>query len=142
MRAGEEIAIRVDHTLTQDATGTLVDLRSEALGLPRVRSELALSYVDHDMLQASFESADEHRLLRTFAAHCGPLYSRPGNGICHQLQLERISAPGKTLLGADPHTSTSGAMGALAVGARGIDVEGVGPTAADTAWESAPMPTT
>ncbi|MBU6423870.1 MAG: aconitate hydratase, partial [Chloroflexi bacterium] len=73
MRAGEEIAIRVDHTLTQDATGTLVDLRSEALGLPRVRSELALSYVDHDMLQASFESADEHRLLRTFAAHCGPL---------------------------------------------------------------------
>ncbi len=122
MRPGEEIAIRIDHTLTQDASGTIADLQFEALGLPRVRNELAVSYVDHNMLQASFENADDHRFLRTFAARYGLLYSRPGNGICHQVQLERFSVPGKTLLGSDSHTPTSGGIGAIAIGAGGLDV--------------------
>jgi predicted aconitate hydratase len=122
LRAGSEIAIRIDQTLTQDATGTLADLQFEALGIDRVRCELAVSYVDHNMLQASFENADDHRFLRTFAAKHGLVYSRPGNGICHQVHLERFSSPGKTLLGADSHTPTSGGMGMIALGAGGLDI--------------------
>ncbi|MEK6620775.1 MAG: aconitate hydratase [Chloroflexota bacterium] len=121
-RAGSEIALRIDQTLTQDATGTLADLQFEALGLPRVRNELAVSYVDHSMLQTGFESADDHRFLQTFAAKHGIVFSRPGNGICHQVHLERFAAPGKTLLGSDSHTPTAGGMGMLAIGAGGLDV--------------------
>lgn len=120
--AGGEIAIRIDHTLTQDATGTLAYLQFEALGLDRVRNELAVSYVDHNMLQTGFESADDHRYLASAAAKFGAHFSRPGNGICHQVHLERFAAPGKTLLGSDSHTPTAGGMGMLAIGAGGLDV--------------------
>ncbi|MEA2661734.1 MAG: aconitate hydratase, partial [Chloroflexota bacterium] len=119
---GHEIAIRIDHTLTQDATGTLAFLQFEALGLERVRNELAVSYVDHNMLQTGFENADDHRFLQTAAAKFGAHFSRPGNGICHQVHLERFAAPGKTLLGSDSHTPTSGGMGMLAIGAGGLDI--------------------
>lgn len=119
---GQEIAIRIDHTLTQDATGTLAWLQFEALGIERVRNELAVSYVDHNMLQTGFENADDHRFLQTTAAKFGAHFSRPGNGICHQVHLERFAAPGKTLLGSDSHTPTSGGMGMLAIGAGGLDV--------------------
>jgi len=119
---GQEIAIRIDHTLTQDATGTLAYLEFEALGLSRVRNELAVSYVDHNMLQAGFENADDHRFLQTAAAHFGAQFSRPGNGICHQVHLERFAAPGKTLLGSDSHAPTAGGMGMLAIGAGGLDI--------------------
>ena len=119
---GCEIAIRIDHTLTQDATGTLAFLQFEALGIDRVRNELAVSYVDHNMLQTGFENADDHRFLQTAAAKFGALFSRPGNGICHQVHLERFAAPGKTLLGSDSHTPTSGGMGMLAIGAGGLDI--------------------
>lgn len=119
---GHEIAIRIDHTLTQDATGTLAWLQLEALGLERVRNELAVSYVDHNMLQTGFENADDHRFLQTAAARFGAHFSRPGNGICHQVHLERFAAPGKTLLGSDSHTPTSGGMGMLAIGGGGLDV--------------------
>ena len=121
-RAGTEIAIRIDQTLTQDATGTLAALQLESLGIERARCELAVSYVDHNMLQAGPENADDHRFLRSFAASRGVLFSRPGNGICHQIHLERFGIPGKTLLGADSHTPTSGALGMLAIGAGGLDV--------------------
>ena len=119
---GSEIALRIDHTLTQDATGTLTYLQFEALGLERVRNELAVSYVDHNMLQTGFENADDHRFLQTSAAKFGAYFSRPGNGICHQVHLERFAAPGKTLLGSDSHTPTSGGMGMLAIGAGGLDI--------------------
>ncbi len=119
---GAEVAIRVDQTLTQDATGTLAMLEFEAMGRDRVATELSISYVDHNMLQTSFENADDHRFLRTFAAKHGLWFSRPGNGICHQVHLERFSAPGKTLLGSDSHTPTSGGAGMLAIGAGGLDV--------------------
>lgn len=121
-RAGTEIALRIDQALTQDATGTLAALQLEALGIERARCELAVSYVDHNMLQAGPENADDHRFLRSFAASRGVLFSRPGNGICHQVHLERFGIPGKTLLGADSHTPTSGALGMLAIGAGGLDV--------------------
>jgi aconitate hydratase len=119
---GGEIAIRIDHTLTQDATGTLAFLQFEALGLDRVRNELAVSYVDHNMLQTGFENADDHRFLQSAAAKFGVHFSRPGNGICHQVHLERFAAPGKTLLGSDSHTPTAGGMGTLAIGAGGLDI--------------------
>ena len=122
LRAGTEIQIRIDHTLTQDATGTLAFLQFEALGLDRVRNELALSYVDHNMLQTGFENADDHRFLQSAAAKFGVRFSRPGNGICHQVHLERFAAPGKTLLGSDSHTPTAGGIGMLAIGAGGLDV--------------------
>lgn len=122
LRPGSEIAIRIDHTLTQDATGTLAYLQFEALGLDRVRNELAVSYVDHNMLQTGFENADDHRFLQTSAAKFGAHFSRPGNGICHQVHLERFAAPGKTLLGSDSHTPTGGGMGMLAIGAGGLDI--------------------
>lgn len=122
LRPGAEIAIRIDHTLTQDATGTLAFLQFEALGIDRVRNELAVSYIDHNMLQTGFENADDHRFLQSAAARFGAHFSRPGNGICHQVHLERFAAPGKTLLGSDSHTPTAGGMAMLAIGAGGLDI--------------------
>ena len=119
---GSEIGIRIDQTLTQDATGTLACLQFEALGLPRVQTKLSVSYVDHNTLQCGFENADDHRFLQTAAARFGIYFSRPGNGICHQLHLERFSVPGLTLLGSDSHTPTCGGLGMLAIGAGGLDV--------------------
>jgi len=111
-----------DLTLTQDATGTMAYLQFEVMGIPRVKTKLSVSYVDHNMLQTGFENADDHRFLQSIAAKHGIYFSRPGNGICHQVHLERFSEPGVTLLGSDSHTPTSGGMGALAVGAGGLDV--------------------
>jgi aconitate hydratase len=119
---GSPIAIRIDQTLTQDATGTMAYLQFEALGLPRVQTELSVSYVDHNMLQSGFENADDHRFLQSIAAKYGIYFSRPGNGICHQVHLERFGAPGKTLLGSDSHTPTGGGIGMIAIGAGGLDV--------------------
>jgi aconitate hydratase len=119
---GKEIAIRIDQTLTQDATGTMAYLQFEAMGVPRVRTKLSVSYVDHNMLQTGFENADDHRFLQSIAAKYGIYFSRPGNGICHQVHLERFSAPGQTLLGSDSHTPTCGGVGMLAIGAGGLDV--------------------
>jgi aconitate hydratase len=121
-KAGSEIGIRIDQTLTQDATGTMAYLQFEAMGIPRVRTKLSVSYVDHNMLQAGFENADDHRFLQSIAAKYGIYFSRPGNGICHQVHLERFSAPGDTLLGSDSHTPTCGGAGMLAIGAGGLDV--------------------
>lgn len=120
--AGQEIAIRVDQTLTQDATGTMAFLEFEAMGLPRVNVETAVSYVDHNTLQTDFRNQDDHIYLQTVAAKSGVYFSRAGNGICHQTHLERFAAPGKTLLGSDSHTPTAGGIGALAIGAGGLDV--------------------
>jgi aconitate hydratase len=120
--AGSEIALRIDQTLTQDATGTMAYLQFEAMSIPRVRTKLSVSYVDHNMLQTGFENADDHRFLQSFAAKHGIYFSRPGNGICHQVHLERFSAPGETLLGSDSHTPMCGGAGMLAIGAGGLDV--------------------
>jgi aconitate hydratase len=118
----EDIAISIDQTLTQDATGTMAYLQFEALGIPRVRTKFSISYVDHNMLQTGFENADDHRFLQTFAAKYGVFFSKPGNGICHQVHLERFTKPGETLLGSDSHTPNAGAMGMIAVGVGGLDV--------------------
>ncbi|WP_422448423.1 aconitate hydratase [Thermoanaerobacterium sp. DL9XJH110] len=122
MVPGEEIAIKIDQTLTQDATGTMAYLEFEAMGIPRVKTELSVSYVDHNTLQTGFENADDHRFLQSAAAKFGVYFSRPGNGICHQVHLERFGVPGKTLLGSDSHTPTAGGLGMLAIGAGGLDV--------------------
>ncbi len=122
MAPGEPIAIRIDQTLTQDATGTMAYLQFEAMGIPRVRTELSVSYVDHNTLQSGTENADDHRYLQSIAAKYGILFSRPGNGICHQVHLERFGIPGKTLLGSDSHTPTGGGLGMLAIGAGGLEV--------------------
>lgn len=122
MIPGEEIAISIDQTLTQDTTGTMVYLEFEALGLPRVRTKRSVAYVDHNTLQTGFENADDHRFIQTAAAKYGVYFSRPGNGICHQVHLERFTIPGQTLLGSDSHTPTAGAMGMIAIGAGGMDV--------------------
>ena len=122
MIPGEEIAIKIDQTLTQDATGTMAYLQFEAMGLPQVLTELSVSYIDHNTLQTGFENADDHRYLQTVAAKYGVFFSRPGNGICHQVHLERFGVPGKTLLGSDSHTPTGGGLGMLAIGAGGLDV--------------------
>ncbi|UCD16217.1 MAG: aconitate hydratase [Candidatus Zixiibacteriota bacterium] len=122
MIPGEDIAIKIDQTLTQDATGTMAYLQFEALGLKKVKTELSVSYVDHNMLQASFENADDHQYLQSVAAKYGIYFSRPGNGICHQVHLERFGVPGKTMLGSDSHTPTSGGIGMIAIGAGGLDV--------------------
>jgi aconitate hydratase len=119
---GQEIAVRIDQTLTQDATGTMAYLQFEAMGIPRIRTELSASYVDHNTLQDGFENADDHRYLQSVARKHGILYSRAGNGICHQVHLERFAVPGKTLLGSDSHTPNTGGAGALAIGAGGLDV--------------------
>ncbi|MFH0911007.1 MAG: aconitate hydratase [Planctomycetota bacterium] len=119
---GATVEIRIDQTLTQDATGTLACLQFEALGVERVGTELSVSYVDHNTLQEGFENADDHAYLKSVAARYGMVFSRPGNGICHQVHLERFGAPGKTLLGSDSHTPTCGGIGMLAIGAGGLDV--------------------
>ncbi len=107
---GGELALRIDQTLTQDATGTMAYLQFEAMGIDGIRNELAVSYVDHNTIQTGFENADDHRYLQSVAAKYGIIFSRPGNGICHQLHMERFGAPGKTLLGSDSHTPTGGAL--------------------------------
>lgn len=122
MTPGEEIAIRIDQTLTQDATGTMAYLQFEAMDIPRARTRLSVSYVDHNTLQTGFENADDHRFLQTVAAKYGIYFSRPGNGICHQVHLERFGVPGMTLLGSDSHTPTGGGLGMIAIGAGGLDV--------------------
>ena len=122
LKPGTEIAIRIDQTLTQDATGTMAYLQFEAMGLNRVKNELAVSYVDHNTIQVGFENADDHQYLQSVAAKYGIVYSKPGNGICHQLHLERFGKPGRTLLGSDSHTPTGGGIGMIAIGAGGIDV--------------------
>lgn len=122
MRPGCEVGLRIDQTLTQDATGTMAYLEFEAMGIPRVRTELSVAYVDHNTLQSGFMNADDHRYLRTVAKKIGVRYSRPGNGICHQVHLERFARPGKTLIGSDSHTPTAGGIGCLAIGAGGLDV--------------------
>jgi aconitate hydratase len=121
MIPGREIAISVDQTLTQDATGTMAYLQFEAMGVPRVRTKLSVSYIDHNTLQTGFENADDHRFLQTIAAKHGIYFSRPGNGICHQVHLERFGAPGQTLLGSDSHTPTGGGIGMIAIGVGGLD---------------------
>ena len=122
LSAGSSIAIRIDQTLTQDATGTMAYLQFEAMGLDRVQNELAVSYVDHNTIQVGFENADDHRYLQSVAARYGIVFSRPGNGICHQVHLERFGVPGKTLLGSDSHTPTGGGLGMIAIGAGGLDI--------------------
>ncbi len=119
---GSPIAIRVDQTLTQDATGTMAYLQFEAMGLDRVRTELSVSYIDHNTLQTGYENADDHRFLQSMASKFGIYFSRPGNGICHQVHLERFGVPGKTLLGSDSHTPTGGGLGMVAIGVGGLDV--------------------
>ena len=122
MTPGSEVALRIDQTLTQDATGTMAYLEFETMGIPRVKTELSIAYVDHNTLQCGFENGDDHRYLQTVAAKHGVYFSRPGNGICHQVHLERFGKPGKTLIGSDSHTPTGGGIGMLAFGAGGMDV--------------------
>jgi len=119
---GKEIAIKIDQTLTQDATGTMADLQFEAMGVPQVKTEISVSYVDHNTVQIGFENADDHKYLQSVAEKYGLIYSRAGNGICHQVHLERFGRPGKTLLGSDSHTPTGGGIGMIAIGAGGLDV--------------------
>lgn len=122
MIAGTEIGLHIDRTLTQDATGTMAYLELEAMGIDRVKTELSVAYIDHNTLQAGFENADDHRFIQSVCKKRGVRYSRPGNGICHQVNLERFGVPGKTLIGSDSHTPTGGGIGMLAMGAGGLDV--------------------
>ena len=119
---GKEIGIRIDQTLTQDATGTMAYLEFEAMGVPRVKTERSVAYIDHNTLQSGFENADDHRFIGSVAKKHGIYFSRPGNGICHQVHLERFGIPGKTLIGSDSHTPTGGGIGMIAIGAGGLDV--------------------
>jgi aconitate hydratase len=119
---GKEIGIKIDQTLTQDATGTMAYLQFEAMGVPKVKTELSVSYIDHNTVQIGFENADDHKYLQSVAAKYGIIFSRAGNGICHQVHLERFGKPGKTLLGSDSHTPTGGGIGMIAIGAGGLDV--------------------
>ena len=122
MTPGSEIALHIDQTLTQDATGTMAYLELEAMGIPRVKTERSVAYVDHNTLQTGFENADDQRFIQSVAKKYGVWFSRPGNGICHQVHLERFGKPGKTLIGSDSHTPTGGGLGMLAFGAGGMDV--------------------
>ena len=122
MTVGSEIALKIDQTLTQDATGTMAYLEFETMGVPRVKTELSVAYIDHNTLQSGFENADDHRFIQSMAKKYGLYFSRPGNGICHQVHLERFGKPGKTLIGSDSHTPTGGGIGMLAFGAGGLDV--------------------
>ena len=122
MVAGNEIAIRIDQTLTQDSTGTMAYLQFEAMGIPRVKTKKSVAYIDHNTLQTGFENADDHKYIQTVTSKHGIYFSRPGNGICHQVHLERFGEPGMTLLGSDSHTPTGGGLGMLAIGAGGLDV--------------------
>ena len=119
---GKEIGIKIDQTLTQDATGTMAYLEFEAIGIPRVKTERSVAYIDHNTLQSGFENADDHRFIGSIAKKHGIYFSRPGNGICHQVHLERFGVPGKTLIGSDSHTPTGGGIGMIAIGAGGLDV--------------------
>ena len=121
-KKGSEIGIRIDQTLTQDATGTMAYIEFEAMGIPRVRTEKSVAYIDHNTLQSGFENADDHRFIGSVAKKRGISFSRPGNGICHQVHLERFGIPGKTLIGSDSHTPTGGGLGMIAIGAGGLDV--------------------
>ncbi|MGZ5013726.1 MAG: aconitase family protein, partial [Methylobacter sp.] len=122
MICGEEIGLKIDQTLTQDATGTLVMLEFEAMGIPRVRTELSVQYVDHNLLQEDFKNSDDHLFLRSACKKFGLWYSRPGNGVSHPVHMERFGVPGKTLLGSDSHTCAAGSLGMLAIGAGGLEV--------------------
>jgi aconitate hydratase len=122
LKAGSEIGIRIDQTLTQDSTGTMAYLQLEAMEIPRVKTELSVAYIDHNTLQSGFENADDHQYLETVTKKHGVYLSKPGNGVCHQVHLERFAIPGKTLLGSDSHTPTAGGLGMLAIGAGGLDV--------------------
>ncbi|MGF6376660.1 aconitate hydratase [Clostridiales Family XIII bacterium PM5-7] len=122
MTVGSEVSLKIDQTLTQDATGTMAYLEFETMGIPRVRTELSVAYIDHNTLQSGFENADDHRFIQSMAKKYGLYFSRPGNGICHQVHLERFGKPGKTLIGSDSHTPTGGGIGMLAMGAGGLDV--------------------
>jgi len=122
MKAGTEISIRIDQTLTQDSTGTMAYLQFEAMGIPKVKTKKSVAYIDHNMLQTGFENADDHKYIQTVTKKHGIYFSKPGNGICHQVQLERFGVPGWTLLGSDSHTPTGGGLGMLAIGAGGLDV--------------------
>ncbi len=122
MEKGKEIGIKIDQTLTQDATGTMAYLEFETMGIPRVKTEKSVAYIDHNTLQSGFENADDHRYIQSVCAKYGVYYSRPGNGICHQVHYERFGIPGKTLIGSDSHTPTGGGIGMLAIGAGGMDV--------------------
>ena len=122
MTPGSEISIRIDQTLTQDSTGTMAYLQFEAMGIDRVKTKKSVAYIDHNMLQSGFENADDHKYIQTVTNKHGIYFSRPGNGICHQVQLERFGVPGMTLLGSDSHTPTGGGLGMLAIGAGGLDV--------------------
>lgn len=122
MKVGTDVGLRIDQTLTQDATGTMAYLEFEAMGVPRVKTERSVAYIDHNTLQSGFENADDHKFIQSIAKKHGIYFSRPGNGICHQLHLERFGVPGKTLIGSDSHTPTGGGIGMLAFGAGGLDV--------------------
>ena len=122
MTVGSEIGLKIDQTLTQDATGTMAYLEFEAMGVPRVKTERSVAYIDHNTLQTGFENADDHRFIQSIAKKHGIWFSRPGNGICHQVHLERFGIPGKTLIGSDSHTPTGGGIGMLGMGAAGLDV--------------------
>lgn len=122
MRTSEDVGLRIDQTLTQDATGTMAYLEFEAMGVPRVKTERSVAYIDHNTLQSGFENADDHKYIQSVAKKHGIYFSRPGNGICHQIHLERFGIPGKTLIGSDSHTPTGGGIGMLAFGAGGLDV--------------------
>ena len=122
MIAGKEISIGIDYTLTQDSTGTMAYLQFEAMGVPRVKTKRSVAYIDHNTLQSGFENADDHKYIQTVAKKHGIYFSRPGNGICHQVNLERFGVPGATLLGSDSHTPTGGGIGMIAIGAGGLDV--------------------
>ena len=119
---GEEIKIRIDQTLTQDSTGTMVYLQLEAMDVDKIQTELSVAYIDHNTLQTGFENADDHEFIKSVAKRHGVLFSKPGNGICHQLHIENFGIPGKTLLGSDSHTPTGGGIGMIAIGAGGLDV--------------------
>ena len=122
LRAGEEIKLKIDQTLTQDSTGTMVYLQLEAMDIDDIQTELSVAYIDHNMLQTGFENPDDHEFIQSAAAKYGLVFSKPGGGICHQVQLEQFAAPSKTLVGSDSHTPTAGGLGALAIGAGGLDV--------------------
>jgi len=122
MEPGSEISIKIDYTLTQDSTGTMAYLQFESMGVPRVKTKGSVAYIDHNTLQSGFENADDHAYIMSVAKKHGIYASRPGNGICHQVNLERFGVPGATLLGSDSHTPTGGGIGMLAIGAGGLDV--------------------
>ena len=122
MKIGEEIGLVIDQTLTQDATGTMAYLQFEAMGVDKVKTKLSVSYIDHNTLQSGFENADDHKFLQTIAAKYGIVFSPAGNGICHQVHLERFGAPGMTLIGSDSHTPTGGGIGMLAFEAGELNI--------------------